>query len=198
VLPAAPCAEPVVWPEQPLDPTPCGRLELPDDPGPVPGVVPMVDGALVLEPLVPIGSEPILFGVVSVDIPDGPVPKVPAEPAPAPPAPPPALCAKAAPHTKEKAAADANKIRLIPRPPEMMSRVRAISSRRLPGEPSPETASSDSSQRSRKRERPPRQARPTGTEIPFDNGFAAKHGYATRGREPAGEMVSGKLGGRRC
>jgi hypothetical protein len=143
VLPAAPIvAPPEAEPEQPEGPTPFESPELPDEPVPVPGVVPIVEGALVLEPLPIVLPE---FMLPEFMLPDVPAPpdmlEVPAEvPAPALP---PALCAKAAlPRASERTAAEANKIRLITRPPELMIRARAISTRRVPRKPRPRAAGS--------------------------------------------------------
>jgi hypothetical protein len=81
----------------------------------VPGVEPIVEGALVLEPLVPSELEPMLPELVPVDIPVEPV----AGELPAAPPLLPALCAKAAPQANESTAADASRIRLMLRPPEL-------------------------------------------------------------------------------
>jgi hypothetical protein len=121
VLPAAPWADPEVAPEQPAAPTPFERPELPADAGPLPGVEPIVEGALVLEPLVPIEPELLLPELVPLDIPEEPV----AGELPAAPPLLPALCAKAAPQANESTATDASKIRLMLKPPELMVRARA-------------------------------------------------------------------------
>jgi hypothetical protein len=135
LLPAAPWAEPELVPEQPLEPTPFERPELPEVAGPVPGVEPVVEGAFVLEPLLPIPPELRLPEPEELAPPESPLlpPEVPT-PAP-PPAPPPALCANATPQAIENTAAEASKTFLIVRPPEMMKRARAMLPRRMPGKP---------------------------------------------------------------